>query len=348
MKASTYYDFRDITNFMLGHLNASHMDIRGGSGRYQTQKVTTGRLGIEVKSVKNGVEVSDVIFNSPADKSVSKINVGDIIISVNGIELGDQVNFWALLNHEVGNQVLLEVKNNSGELREVVIRPVASLSNELYDDWVEQRRKLTDEYSNGRLGYLHIRGMNWTSFERFERELAAAGDGKEGIVIDVRYNGGGWTTDYLMTVLNTPQHAYCVPRGAASNLEKEHKAFRDDYPFGERLPYYAWNKPSIAMCNESSYSNAEIFSHAYKTLDVGTLVGMPTFGAVISTGANGLLDGSYVRIPFRAWYVKATDENMELGPAVPDIIIDNAPDSKSKGRDEQLKKSVEELLKAMD
>lgn len=348
MKASTYFDFRDITNFMLGQLNASHMDIRGGSGRYQTQKITTGRLGVEVKPVKNGVEVSDVIFNSPADKSVSKINVGDIIFSVNGIALNDRVNFWALLNHEVGKQVLLEVQNNSGQLREVVIRPVESLSNELYDDWVEQRRKLTDEYSMGRLGYLHIRGMNWHSFERFERELAAAGQGKEGIVIDVRYNGGGWTTDYLMTVLNTPQHAYCVPRGAANNLEKDHKAFRDDYPFGERLPYYTWNKPSIAICNESSYSNAEIFSHAYKTLDVGTLVGMPTFGAVISTEANGLLDGSYVRIPFRAWYVRATDENMELGPAVPDIIIDNAPDSKAKGRDEQLKKSVEELLKEMN
>ncbi|MCF8366592.1 MAG: PDZ domain-containing protein [Bacteroidales bacterium] len=348
MKASNYFDFRDITNFMLGELNASHMDIRGGEERYQSNKISTGLLGIELKPLKNGAEVTRVVFNSPAHKSSSKINVGDEIVSVNGTKITESVNFWSLLSNQGGNQVLLEIKNNPGQIREIVIRPVESLNDALYDDWVEERRKLTDEYSGNRLGYLHIQGMNWQSFERFERDLAAAGEGKEGIVIDVRYNGGGWTTDYLMTVLNTPQHAYCVPRGAAKSLEKEHLNFRDDYPFGERLPYFAWTKPSIALCNESSYSNAEIFSHAYKTLDVGTLVGTPTFGAVISTGANDLLNGAYVRLPFRAWYVKATDENMEHGPAVPDIIVNNTPDSKAKGKDEQLQKAVQELLKEIE
>ncbi|MFW5705568.1 MAG: S41 family peptidase, partial [Bacteroidota bacterium] len=100
--------------------------------------------------------------------------------------------------------------------------------------------------------------------------------------------------------------------------------------------------------NANSYSNAEIFSHAYKTLGLGTLVGIPTFGAVISTGANGLLDGSYVRLPSRAWYVKTTGENMENGPAVPDIILDNPPDSKANNRDEQLKRAVDELLRQID
>lgn len=185
------------------------------------------------------------------------------------------------------------------------------------------------------------------SFERFERELQASGMGKEGIVIDVRFNGGGWTTDYLMAVLNVRQHAYTIPRGAAENLQDEHKKFKNYYPFSERLPLSSWTKPSVAMCNESSYSNAEIFSHAYKTLDIGTLVGKPTFGAVISTGGQRLLDGSYVRMPFRAWYVKATEENMENGPAVPDVIVDNAPDSKANGEDPQLKKAVEVLLEQL-
>ena len=67
-----------------------------------------------------------------------------------------------------------------------------------------------------------------------------------------------------------------------------------------------------------------------------------------ANGANGLLDGSYIRLPFRAWYVKATGENMENGPAVPDIILDNAPDSKANNRDEQLKKAVDELLRQID
>ncbi|NBC58438.1 MAG: peptidase S41, partial [Bacteroidetes bacterium] len=166
---------------------------------------------------------------------------------------------------------------------------------------------------------------------------------KEGIVIDVRYNGGGWTTDYLMAVLNVDQHAYTIPRGAAKSLEN-HKNFKENYPFGERLPLASWTKPSIALCNQNSYSNAEIFSHAYKTLDLGTLVGTPTFGAVISTGGARLQDGSYIRLPFRAWYVKATEENMENGPAVPDIIINNPPAYKAKNIDPQLKRAVDELL----
>jgi len=172
----------------------------------------------------------------------------------------------------------------------------------------------------------------------------ASGYGKEGIVIDVRYNGGGWTTDYLMAVLNVDQHAYTVPRGSAKDLDKEHEQFREYYPFGERLPLASWMKPSIALCNTTSYSNAEIFSHAYKNLDIGTLVGEPTFGAVISTGGKTMMNGSYVRLPFRGWYVKATDKNMEHGPAVPDVVLSNQPDSKAKGVDEQLERAVKELL----
>jgi len=166
-------------------------------------------------------------------------------------------------------------------------------------------------------------------------------------VIDVRFNGGGWTTDMLMAVLNVRQHSYTVPRGAASSLEKENQKFKETYPYGERLPLSSWTKPSIALCNQNSYSNAEIFSHAFKTLDRGTLVGTPTFGAVISTGGQRLIDGSRVRMPFRAWYVKATGENMEHGPAVPDVLVENAPDSKAKSEDLQLKKAVEVLLGEM-
>jgi len=187
--------------------------------------------------------------------------------------------------------------------------------------------------------------MGMESFERFEREFTAVGSGKDAIVIDVRFNGGGWTTDYLMTILNYKQHAYTIPRGAAKNLEKEKKNFREFYPTGERLPYAAWMKPSIAICNQNSYSNAEIFSHAYKNLGIGTLVGVPTFGAVISTGSKSLIDGSTVRMPSRGWFVKTDDNNMDLVAAVPDIIVENAPDAKATGNDAQLKRAVEELLK---
>ncbi|MGD2135685.1 MAG: S41 family peptidase, partial [Gemmatimonadales bacterium] len=214
----------------------------------------------------------------------------------------------------------------------------------LYEEWVRDRGALAQRYSDGRIGYIHIQGMNWPSFERFERELVASGSGKDGLVVDVRYNGGGWTTDYLMTVLTVRQHAYTVPRGAAEDLAVEHRAFRDHYPFGERLPLASWTKPVAALCNANSFSNAEIFSHAFKHLGLGPLVGEPTFGAVISTGGAGLIDGSFVRLPFRGWFVRPTDENMENGPAVPDIVIPRRPDDRADGEDAQLRAAVEALL----
>jgi C-terminal processing protease CtpA/Prc/Tol biopolymer transport system component len=343
LKASTKEDFQFIFNQMLGQLNASHMGMYRGENPKQTQSQKTGLLGIEGFHTKAGYEVASILSNSPADREESKLNVADVIVSINQQSVVGQ-NIYSLLTDSVNSPVLLEVIRQNKQ-QEIVIWPTDSLSDQLYDAWVEERRRLTDDYSDNKLGYLHIRGMNWSSFERFERELMAAGFGKQGIVIDVRYNGGGWTTDYLMAVLNVKQHSYTIPRGATDDILKNHQQFKDTYPFAERLPLSAWTKPSIAMSNENSYSNAEIFSHAYKALGIGKLVGRPTFGAVISTGGYSLVDGSYVRMPFRGWWVKETGQNMERVPAIPDIEVFNPPAYKANGVDPQLKRAVEELIK---
>jgi tricorn protease len=342
LKASSDQDFNDVMNMMLGELNSSHMGFYG-SDRAETQDVDTGLLGVEVNDVENGARITRIVPNSPADREMSTLRVGDVITSVAGQSVSDADNFYSLLTNKEDTPTLLQVQNSEGENREVVIEPTGSLGNELYNQWVEKRKELTEEYSNGKLGYIHVEGMNWPSFERFERELVATGEDKEGIVIDVRYNGGGWTTDYLLTVLQYQQHAYTIPRGATSNLQKNKTKFRENYPFGERLPLSSWTQNSITLANQNSYSNAEIFSHAFKNLDLGTLVGEPTFGAVISTGGAGLMGGSYVRLPFRGWYVKATNKNMEHGPARPDIKVINPPDYRG-GEDVQLKRAVNELL----
>lgn len=343
LEASTTRDFQDAVNLMLGELNASHMGYYG-SDRAETQDERTGRIGVELDPVENGVEVQRVVPRSPADREVSTLRTGDVITAVDGTPVTEAPNFYALLEGTVDELVLLDVTGPEGEERSVRIRPAGSLSEELYREWVDERRALVEEYSDGRLGYVHVEGMNWDSFERFERELYASAHDKEGLIIDVRYNGGGWTTDYLMTVLNVRRHAYTVPRGATDDLQRDHEDFREHYPFGERLPFAGWTKPAATLANENSYSNAEIFSHAFKNLDHGPLVGQPTFGAVISTGGSGMIDGSYVRMPYRAWYVYQTDENMEHGPARPDIQVQNPPAVKAEGEDPQLRRAVEALL----
>ncbi|WP_395804688.1 S41 family peptidase, partial [Daejeonella sp.] len=346
ISASTSSDFRDMFNLMLGELNSSHMGFTAAD-RTETQRETTGLLGAELAPISDGMKVIHVIPNGPASRVGSRLMVGDIITAVNGETVNKSENFYSHLAGTVNQKLLITVKDSKGALREVVIRPVGSNSGALYDEWVLERKKLVEKYSNGKLGYIHIQAMNMPSFEETEREFAAAGYGKEGLVIDVRYNGGGSTTDYLMSVLNYKQHSYAIPRGATDDLEKNKLKFRDYYPVGERLVYAAWMKPTIAICNENSYSNAEIFSHAFKQLGIGKLVGIPTNGSVISTGAKSFLDGSSVRVPLRGWYVKATNENQELGPAVPDILINNSIDYRTKGVDEQLKTAVDELMKQL-
>lgn len=347
LAASTGQDFRHLFNLMVGRLNASHMGMYG-SDEDKVQRERTGLLGLELLAGAKGLAVTKVVPNSPADRGASKLEPGDIILAVNEQPITATDNFYRYLAEATEEAVLLKVRNSQGEERELVIRPSASMSTLLYEEWVQERQRLTEEYSGGRLGYLHIKGMDKPSFERFERELMASGEGKEGLVIDVRYNGGGWTTDYLMAVLSVRQHAYTVPRGAAEQLEREHPQFADYYPYSERLPLAAWTKPAVALCNESSYSNAEIFSHAFKSLERGPLVGQPTFGAVISTGGARLLDGALVRLPFRGWYVKDSGLNMENGPAVPDILVPDPPHARAEGSDPQLRAAVEALLSTME
>ena len=347
--ASTREDFADLINWMLGQVNASHMGYyTRGRGGADTSEVTTGLLGVEVDPVADGVVVRRVVPRSPAARRASTLHVGDVIVAVNGQSVIQAGNLYRLLNGTAGQKTLLEVRSPVGETRRVRIYPTDDLDDALYREWAEERAKLVEDYSEGRVGYIHIEGMNWSSFERFERELVARASGKEGLLVDVRYNGGGWTTDYLMTVLDVRRHAYTIPRGATEDLQANHPEFRAFYPFGERRPFATWTRPVAALANQNSYSNAEIFSHAFKQLGLGPLVGTPTFGAVISTGAKRLIDGSYVRLPFRGWYVYDSGENMEDTPAVPDIMVTNPPNAKALGQDPQLERAVEALLERID
>ena len=348
LRASTSRDFRTVMNWMLGELNASHMGFYNDD-RAETQNEQTGLLGTAIDPApEEGVRIERVVPESPAARSTNRLREGEVITAVDGRPVSEAPNFYALLTAKAGERVALTVQDEDGNARRVVLRAAEDLDQELYQEWVDERKRLTEEYSDGRLGYVHVEGMNWSSFERFEREITASGQGKKGLVVDVRYNGGGWTTDYLLTVLTVRQHAYTVPRGAAENLDEQQTQFRNNYPFGERLPFAAWTGHVAALANQNSYSNAEIFSHAFKSLGLGPLVGTPTFGAVISTGGRGLLSGSYVRVPYRGWYVRPTQKNMERGPARPDIIVENAPDAKGTGEDRQLRRAVQALLQNIE
>jgi len=215
----------------------------------------------------------------------------------------------------------------------VTLRPTSYITARrlLYDAWITENRKEAEKASGGALGYLHISAMNDESFQKFQEELYHAGAGKDGLIIDVRENGGGSTTDHLLTALTQPRHAIAIPRGSST----------PGYP-QDRMIYAPWQKPVVVLCNQNSYSNAEVFSHSIKTLKRGQLVGVATAGGVISTGSAAIMDVGTLRLPFRGWYVLSNGQDMELMGAKPDHIVWPKPGDQT---DRQLEKAVE-VLKA--
>jgi len=332
--------FALVVNLMLGELNGSHLGFypnRGGSGSYRPEwNITTAHLGVRFDgSYKGpGLKVKDVLPDGPGDREASKIEPGEILVAIDGVNVHPEMDLTEVLNGPLERDIQLDIRNGEGETREVTLRPISygHAGSLLYEKWLRDNRKAVEELSEGKLGYVHIRGMNWSSFQKLERQLYAVGVGKEGLIIDVRNNGGGFTADHVLTVLCQPSHAITVPRGGGQG-----------YPEDRRV-YATWNKPIVMMCNQNSFSNAEIISHAIKTLKRGKLVGVPTAGGVISTGGTGIMDVGFLRLPFRGWYVLPTGEDMELNGAVPDFVLWPQPGEMPAGKDIQLDKAIEVLL----
>jgi tricorn protease len=205
----------------------------------------------------------------------------------------------------------------------------AELTGLYYRRWVEQNRRKVEELSRGRLGYIHLRAMDFASLDEFVRALYTDHFDKDGLIIDVRYNGGGFTHDQVLAYLGGKEHTYFVTR---------------EGQYGTVLRSYdrKWTKPLVVLCNNRSFSDAEIFPNAVKELGLGKLVGLPTGGLVIGTINEQLIDGSFFRVPRLGVYT-AQGVNMEKAGVVPDVIVEPHPDELIRGHDAQLIKAVEVL-----
>ncbi len=342
-KASTSIIFDRIVSMMLGELNASHMGFRSAKTWPSSWKPTlkwkdeTVHLGtrFDQAHVGKGWKVSEVIPDSPADRKISKILPGEIITQVNGEEALSGTPYTQLLHRRLSEPVHLKVLDKDGKERTVKIQPITykaarDLAKIAQIDATEQA---VSKLSGGKLGYIHVARMMWDEFEKFEHHIYEQGADKDGLVIDVRDNGGGFTTDHLLTTLCQPRHAYTIPRNGGIG-----------YP-QDRIVYATWNKPIIVLCNQNSFSNAEIFSHAIRNLNRGKVVGVATAGGVISTGSTSILDAGSLRLPFRGWFCATDGKDMELNGAQPHVTIWNKPGERSSGKDVQLEKAVSILLK---
>jgi tricorn protease len=338
-----------VVNLMLGELNGSHLGFTAGSAAAFAARnappadpavgpkwsETTAHLGVRFDPAfaGPGLKVRDVLPGSPADQNRSRLQPGEVILTIDGQPVQMNMDLTKVLNGPPNRELTLKVVDGEGKERTTIVRPISYTQARtlLYKQWTDGNRAAVDKLSNGTLGYLHIDAMAMPSFWRFESELYAVGNGKDGLVIDVRENGGGSTADHLLTALCQPEHAITVPRGGGPGYPQDRKV------------YACWNKPIVVLCNQNSFSNAEIFSHAIKTLKRGQLVGVPTAGGVLSTGAAPIMDVGTIRLPFRGWFLPGDGRDMELNGAVPHHIVWPNPGDMPAGKDLQLEKAVNVL-----
>jgi len=351
-KSYSASEFREIGTRLMGELNASHLGVYPAADYSSPDFRSSGRLGIDATPVDGGFRVDHVLARGQTNEGEMGLRVGDVItgIELEAITPADTLD--ALLAGRSGVETIVTVRRGAGDGTDdgadesdleldLLVLPISSGAEGRlrYDDWQLSNAAKVSEWSGGRLGYLHIRAMGGADLNEYERDLYASAYGQEGLLIDVRSNGGGWTTDRVLASLMYPQHAYTIPRGA-------HPVDGQGYP-RDRLYIQRYNGPVNMLCNEKSFSNAEIISHAFKTLGRGTLVGEETYGGVISTGAFTLVDGTRVRQPFRGWYL-LDGQDMENHGAMPDIRVEQTPEDEAAGFDRQLKAAVDDLMKRLD
>lgn len=347
-RTRTASEFSDVANRLMGELGASHTGVfNPGPGR--SRRRPSGRLGIEHERVDledghGGYRVIHVVPNGPADRGPTPLRVGDVITRLDGEPFAADDTLLARLRGRVGEEVVVTARRRLSEPRtefQALITPVdfQDFARLKYDAFREENRRKVEALSDDRLGYIHIQAMNEASLERFQASLYAAARGKEGLIVDVRNNAGGRTTDRILTSIMAPDHAYTIPGGADPTATGHYPQDRLDAP--------RYTLPINMVINEKSFSNAEILAHAFKTLDRGTLVGRQTYGGVITTGRHELIDGATVRLPFRGWYRRDGTE-MELNGAKPDVRVQQTPEDEVAGRDRQLQRAVEDLLSRID
>ena len=274
-------DFAELLSEMLGELNVSHT---GAGYRSRTPGAdVTAALGafFDEQYTGAGVKLAELIDGGPLVGALSAIRAGMVIEKIDGVAIAAGAEFDSLLNQKVGKRVLLSMlEPASGKRFEQTVKPIAPGEQDelLYKRWTLAQRQSVDKLSGGRLGYVHVRGMDDESYRDVYAEVLGRHSGKEALIVDTRFNGGGNLHDELATLLSGKRYLEFVPRGQSLGWE----------PTGK------WTKPSLVLISESNYSDAHLFPWTYRHLGIGKLLGMPVAG----TG-TGRVVGSGCRI--RRW-----------------------------------------------
>ena len=336
--ARTPDEMRRIISLMLGELNASHMGINAPPQGTQT---TVGRLAIDLdrsEYERSGqLRVAAVVPLGPA--AVAGVAAGDYLRAIGGQAIGARANLDDLLEHTIGRQVTLTVAASpTGAAREVGVKPANQATEKAlrYRHWVEDRRAYVAKASGGRLGYVHMLDMSDAALNQLFLDLDADNHSRDGVVVDVRNNNGGFVNVYAIDVFSRRGYFQMARRGLPLPPVSSRTSL------GQR----ALELPTILVTNQHSLSDAEDFTEGYRSLKLGKVVGEPTAGWIIYTGSATLVDGSVLRMP--STKIFANDGSpMEMHPRPVDIPVTRPVGESYSGKDVQLDTAVAELLKQL-
>ncbi|MFL5771852.1 MAG: S41 family peptidase [Flavisolibacter sp.] len=326
------YDFQELLSEMLGELNASHTGGRYSAPQQNTDATASLGMLFDEMYTGNGLKVMEVIEGGPFTNASTKIKKGVIIEKIDGEDITNDMDWARLLNRKAGKNVLLSLYDPETKQRwDESTKPITGGEEQglLYQRWVNMNRKKVDELSGGKVGYVHVQGMNDGSYRTTYEDVLGKAAGKEALIVDTRFNGGGWLHDDLVTFLSGKQYLKFSPQGVTPTS-------------GE--PANKWTAPSTVLMSESNYSDAFIFPYAYKSLGVGKLIGMPVAGTGTAVWWETQIDPSIVfGIPMIATIGKENrpTENLQLEP---DIKVPNDYKSVLSGKDPQLERAVKEML----
>jgi tricorn protease len=331
---SNAFEFSEMLSEMLGELNVSH----AGSG-YRGSEVSnadaTASLGVFMSykhnNNNNGILIDEIIKGGPLDKAKFNVKSGMIIAKIDGVTIDKDQDVAKYFNRKSGKFMLLDVFDpTTKKTQTITVKPI-SLGAEnrlLYSRWVKINEKEVEKLSNGALGYVHIPGMGDGPYRSIYQDMMGKYFEKKGVIIDTRFNGGGdLVADLAMFFTGIPFITYATEAKVVG---------------GE--PTSRWTKPTLSIFNESMYSDGHCYASGYTDLKIGKTVGMPVPGTCSFAGWESLPNGSYWGVVPVSAKNKA-GEWMENNQTEPMIKVKNMPGKIDNGIDEQLLRSIKELLK---
>jgi tricorn protease len=337
---SDRYTLTYVLGEMIGELSNSHTYV-GGGDYPDLHPVNVGLLGVDfetdqasgmyrLKKIYAG-ENWDPQTRSPLTEPGVTVKEGDYLIAVNGRSLRAPQSPYELFVNTVNENVTLTVNSKPSEAgaHTVQVKPVADENGLREFDWIETNRKKVDAASNGRIGYVYLPDMGGPGLNQFVKQYFPQ-IRKEGMIIDVRYNGGGFVDQLIFSRLRR------VLSGMGSNRNWE----------SNTVPPVVFNGAMACVTNRYAASDGDIFSYYFKYYKLGPLIGERTWGGVRGIrGQIPLMDGGYITRPEAARYDLNSKWVVENRGVQPDIVVENRPDLVVKGQDPQLEKAIDVVMK---